>query len=173
MSSTFSSSVSGRAYDDEFKYTDEIERNLAATIQAVENGPKTETSSQQTYEEYFRLHEGNTDARKKFRWEHQNELKGGRRGRIISVNRLLLGLLKSGLNAWYADMGILRGTLGLYVGHDGFKKSCKHEFGAPDCGCHVCKGHGHAICMVQPVMQEYEELYFDRYDVPLGPKYGG
>jgi hypothetical protein len=148
-----SSLPSWKSYDSEFDYADEIRPELAQIMQQVESGPRVEKSSQQTWDEYYRLHELNLAARKKFRWENQDELKAKRTGRILHMNEFLGKLRSTGLNCWYTDKGGMAGTLGLYVSKNGIPTY---------------------IGFVQvPLMQEYEELHFDRFDVPLGPKRRG
>lgn len=147
------SSYSNPSYDDEFDYCDELKPQIAQIMRDVENGPRVERSSQQTWEEYFRLHEGNVDARKKYRWENQDEFKQQRTGRILHMNAFLEKLRSTGLNTWYTDKGGMPGTLGLFASKNGKSKY---------------------VCFVQvPFMQEYEEVYFDEFDVPLGPKRRG
>lgn len=141
------------AYDSEFDYADEIRPELARIMQEVENGPRHETTGQQTIEEFHRLHESNTEARKQHRWEQQNELKAVRTGRVLHMNDFLNKLKQCGLNTWYTDKGGMAGTLGLFVSSRDIPQY---------------------IGFVQvPLMQEYEELHFDSYDVPLGPKRRG
>lgn len=140
-------------FDEEFEYADEIKPRLAQIMQQIESGPRHETSSQQTHEEFHRLYESNVASRKKFRWENQDEFKTQRVGRILHMNAFLSKLREAGLTAWYTDKGGMPGTLGLYAS--------KNEVPT-------------YIGFVQvPLMQEYEELYFDEYDVPLGPKRRG
>lgn len=117
----------------------------------------------ETKEEAQRLFEENTEARKRFRWSQQDEFKIQRKGRILHMNQFLTMLRECGLNAWYTSKGGMRGTLGLYVQHSGLFTKCTHA-----------SGEGHYVCFVQaPYSQEYEELHFDQYDVPLGSKRRG
>lgn len=139
--------------DSEFEYADEIKPQLARMMAEVENGPRHTTTSTQTLEEFHRLHESNEQSRRKYRWENQDELKSQRVGRILHMNAFLGKLKDAGVNAWYTEKGGMPGTLGLYCS--------KNE--VP-----VYIGFAQV-----PLMQEYEELYFDEYDVPLGPKRRG
>lgn len=135
-----------KSYDKEFEYAPEIEAQVPELLKTT---PIAEHSSQQTWEEYFRLHEENVEMRKKYRWEQQDEFKGQREGRRLHMNEFLRLLKCAGLNAWYTEKGGMPKTLGLFV-------------------------DGKYVCFVQvPIMQEYEEVHFDRYDVPLGCKRRG
>jgi hypothetical protein len=79
------------------------------------------------------------------------------------MNEFMRRLRECDLNAWYTNKGGMAKTLGLYISHEGLKPSCTHKSGEP-----------HYVGFVQvPLMQEYEELHFDRYDVPLGIKRRG
>jgi hypothetical protein len=161
------------SYDDEFLYDDgmhdgeyraaqDIESRTAEIMRRVEEESDIVQSSQQTREEFFRLHELNANARKDSRFPNQEELKLQREGRILHMNEFLGCLKRCGLNCWYSEKGGMPKTLGLYVGHDKTAK-CSHEAGAP-----------HYVGFVQvPFMQEYEELNFDHYNVPLGSKRRG
>lgn len=152
-------------YDDEFGYADEIEPRIDDIMQSVEEGPRHTHTSSQTEDEFYRLFESNVESRKEYRWAHQEEFKLQREGRILSMNAFMGMLKRCGLNAWYTEKGGMPKTLGLYVQHTGLKSGChgKHEWGEP-----------HYVCFVQvPLMQEYEEVFFDRYDVPLGVKRRG
>jgi hypothetical protein len=116
-------------------------------------------------DEYHKWHETNVGSRKEFRFAQQDEFKLQREGRILHMNNFMGMLRDCGLNAWYTEKGGMPKTLGLYVGHFGLLPACKdkHKNGQP-----------HYICFVQvPFMQEYEELFFDQYDVPLGVKRRG
>ncbi len=152
-------------YDDEFRYADEIEPRVGEIMQRVENGPRHTQTSSQNQEEFLRLFEANADARKEYRWTHQEEFKTRREGRILHMNKFMGMLRDCGVSAWYTEKGGMPKTLGLYVHHGGMKSGCfgKHERDEP-----------HYVCFVQvPLMQEYEEVFFDRYDVPLGVKRRG
>jgi hypothetical protein len=147
---------------DEFAYADEIEPHVADMIRRVEQESDIVKSSQQTQEEFFRLHEKNANARKEHQFPNQEELKKAREGQILHMNDFLTKLKRCGLNCWYGEKGGMKGTTGLYVGHDKTMR-CSHEYGAV-----------HFVCFVQvPFMQEYEELNFDQYNVPLGSKRRG
>ena len=152
-------------YDKEFSYAEEIEPSVAKIMEETEQRSLTQ-SSQQAKEEYLRLYEGNLALRKEYRWENQEELQKKREGRILHMNKFLQMLkesLPAGWTAWYTDKGGMRGTLGLYVLHSGLFSSCNHKPDEP-----------HYIGFVQvPLMQEFEELHFDRYLVPLGSKRRG
>lgn len=154
-------------YDDEFKYADEIEPDLARIMKEVEEG-RVVSGTTQTKEEVHRLHEMNADSRKESRFPDQDELKQRRTGRIFHMNEFLSKLREAGVNAWYTNYsGVKAGDmLGLYVGHEGWmltEKCAEHKWSEP-----------HYVGFVQvPFMQEYEELYFDEFDVPLGPRRRG
>jgi hypothetical protein len=161
-------------YDDEFKYDDgryggqyfqqkDVEAKTAALIRQIEYESDVVKSSNQTVEEYRRLFEANALARKDYRWPNQEELKTQREGRILHMNEFLRLLRSAGLKAWCPERGGMPGTLGLFVYHEGLLPGCGHNWGFP-----------HYVAFIQvPFMQEYEELYFDDYDVPLGPKRRG
>ena len=150
------------SYDDEFKYADDLDPKVAEIMRRVEEESDIVKSSQQTREEFFRLHEKNAHARREHQFPNQEELKLAREGTILHMNEFLSRLRRCGLNCWYGEKGGMKGTTGLYVGHDK-KASCSHEIGAP-----------HYVAFVQvPFMQEYEELNFDQYNVPLGSKRRG
>jgi len=125
-------------------------------------------SSTQAKEEFHRLYEQNVDSRKEHRFHKQEELQWRREGRILHMNeflrRLRLALPKgSGWRAWFTDKGGMANTLGLYVWHPGLLSGCTHARGEP-----------HYVGFAQvPFMQEYEELHFDHYNVPLGIKRRG
>lgn len=147
---------------DEFAYADEIEPRVAEMIRKIEADSDIVKSSQQTQEEFFRLHESNAAARKPHQFPNQEELKISREGTILHMNEFLSRLKRCGLTCWYGEKGGMKGTTGLYVGHDKTSR-CSHEYNAP-----------HYVGFVQvPFMQEYEELNFDQYNVPLGPKRRG
>lgn len=158
---------STKSYDRELMYDPDIfgtneERVPELMAEAAANQWKT--TGNETKEEAQRLFESNVDARRRFRWSMQDEFKSAREGRILHMNSFL-SMVKAATNleAWYTDRGALPKTLGLFVSHGGIKKSCQHEPGQP-----------HYVCFVQvPFMQEYEELFFDQYDVPLGSKRRG
>ena len=152
-----------KKYDNEFHWADENDPVLAAEIKEYEAREKHENSDTQTKEEFHRLYEGNVESRKQYRFADQDELKARREGRILHMNDFMRRLKSCGLNAWYTNKGGMARTLGLYVLHSGLKSSCTHKSGEP-----------HYVGFVQvPFMQEYEELHFDRYDVPLGIKRRG
>jgi hypothetical protein len=151
-----------QSYDDEFKYDESIESRIPELMAQMEN-ERVESNSSQSAEEYWRLYEANVEARKAHRWQQQDEFKMRREGRILHMNEFLRLLRSAGLNAWYTDRGGMPGTLGLFVAHSGYYPSCGHKRNEP-----------HYVAFVQvPLMQEYEELYFDRYDIPLGSKRRG
>lgn len=162
-----------QSYDDEFKYDDgiydgqyrsaqDLESRTAQIISQVEQESDIVQSSQQTREEFFRLHETNAAARREHQFPNQEELKLAREGTILHMNEFLSRLKRCGLTCWYGEKGGMAGTTGLYVGHDKTAK-CSHEYNQP-----------HYVCFVQvPFMQEYEELNFDQYNIPLGPKRRG
>lgn len=150
-------------YDDEFRYADELEPNIGKVMKEVEEGPRHTQTGSQTVEEYHKWHERNVTDKKKYRWDHQEEFKTQREGRILHMNEFLGRLKSAGLNAWYTEKGGMAKTLGLYISHEGTRSGCNHVAGAP-----------HYICFVQvPLMQEYEEMFFDIHDVPLGVKRRG
>lgn len=152
-----------KKYDDEFHWADENDPVLAAEIKEYESREKHENNDSQTKEEFHRLYEGNVESRKQYRFANQDELKARREGRILHMNKFMEMLRSTELNAWYTNKGGMARTLGLYVQHTGLKPSCTHLNGEP-----------HYVGFVQvPFMQEYEEIYFDRYDVPLGIKRRG
>lgn len=147
------STPSWKKYDQEFAYSDEIEPHVADLMKRVEEESTVAASSSQSREEYLRLFENNAAIRKEYKWPNQDELKLQRTGRVLHMNEFLTKLKGAGLNCWYSDKGGMAKTLGLYV-----SVNDQHKY----------------IGFVQvPFMQEYEELYFDRYDVPLGPKRRG
>lgn len=152
-----------QSYDDEFSYASDFDPKLAAEIKEYESREKHETTDSRTKEEYYRLFEGNVESRKQYRFAHQDEFKLHREGRILHMNKFLGMLKDTGVDAWYNTKGGMPKTLGLNVLHAGTYDACKHESGEP-----------HYVCFVQvPFMQEYEEMHFDRYDVPLGSKRRG
>ena len=162
-------------FDDEFKYDDgryggqyrpdqDIEANVSKMLDKIEaeSDIATKTGSQ-TIEEFQRLFEKNVNSRRGYRWPNQEELRIKREGRIIHMNEFMRLLRSAGVNAWYSNKGGMPRTVGLYVGHEGLLPRCSHLPGAP-----------HYVGFVQvPMMQEYEELHFDRYNVPLGSKRRG
>lgn len=158
------------AYDDEFHWADEKDPILAAEVKAYMEGPRHEHTSSQNVEEYHRLHEENVGARKKFRFFQQDEFKKQREGRILSMSEFLRMLRQAGsmvwgadFSAWYNDRGAQPRTVGLNICHPGLLSECKHKAGEP-----------HYVGFVQvPLMQEFEELYFDAHDVPLNSKRRG
>jgi len=154
-----------KQYDKEFDYADEIQPEVSRIMEQAESRNISQ-SSQKAKEEFLRLYEQNVESRKQFRWANQEELQTKREGRILHMNefmRLLQSALPSGSRAWYTDKGGMANTLGLYVNHPGFFPACTHERGTP-----------HYVGFVQvPLMQEFEELHFDRYNVPLGSKRRG
>lgn len=156
-----SSPPSYKSYDSEFDRP--VTPELAAEIAAYESGPRHEHSSNQALEELARLFEMNVNSRKQYRFSHQDEFKSQREGRILHMNDFLGRLRRAGVTAWYTDKGGRPGMLGLFVKHAGLYSGCTHEAGSP-----------HYVAFAQvPYMQEYEEMYFDRYDVPLGTKRRG
>ena len=156
-------------YDREFTYdTDEIEPDVARIMNDSERR-SIDKSTTQAHEEFLRLYEQNIKSRKDFRWPKQDELKKKREGRILHMNKfieLFRKALPAGYNAWFTEKGGMANTLGLYVSHpvgSVLLPTCTHKL-----------GEGHYVGFVQvPFMQEFEELHFDRYDVPLGPKRRG
>lgn len=150
-----------QSYDDEFSY--DLDPQTAAELKAYEEGEIRTKTSSQTKEELQRLYEMNLSSRREYHFPNQDELKKGREGRILHMNTFLTMLKRAGLRCWYSDKGGMAKTLGLYVSHVGTGLKCKHP-----------NGEAHYVCFVQvPFMQEFEELHFDRYDVPLGPKRRG
>lgn len=168
-----SSTPSWKSYDSEFAYDDgiypdgyratqDIESNVSRIMRQVEEESDIVKSSQQTQEEFFRLFENNAAARAGHQFPNQEELKLAREGQILHMNEFLGRLKRCGLNCWYGKYGATEQTTGLYVGHDKTAR-CSHGIGEPHC-----------VGMVQrPFMQEYEELHFDQYNVPLGSKRRG
>lgn len=157
---------SDQDYDKEFAYDlDTVEPRVSKILEQTETREMSK-SSQQAKEEYHRLYEQNVESRKEYRWENQAELQQKREGRIIHMNefmRLLRQALPVGYSAWFTEKGGMANTLGLYVGHPGLLSGCTHLNGEP-----------HYVGFVQvPWMQEFEELHFDRYNVPLGSKRRG
>jgi hypothetical protein len=154
-----------KQYDDEFKYDEQIEEHLPDIMARIEEGDRV-SGTTQTKEEAHRLNEMNRDAHKDSRFPDQDELKQRRTGRIFHMNTFIDLLKKTGLNCWYTNYsGTKAGdTLGLFVGHEGLiSPRCSHAPGAP-----------HYVGFVQvPYMQEYEELYFDDHDLPLGSRRRG
>lgn len=142
-----------KEYDKEFRYADEIEPHVAETMRRLEEESFITSSSNQTREEFRRQFEKNVAARKQHQFPMQDELQVNREGRILHMNEFITRLRSTGLYAWYSDKGGMARTLGLYVSHNDKQKY---------------------IGFVQvPFMQEYEELHFDRYNVPLGSKRRG
>jgi hypothetical protein len=132
---------------------DALPKNLAREVAAYESGPRYKSSGAQTQDQFLKLREENTAARRQYRLDHQAELLQDRTGRILHMNQFLLMLRQAGVKARYAPKGAFPGMLGLWVNHN-------------DVDQYICFVH-------VPYMQEYEELYFDEYDVPLGPKRRG
>ena len=163
-------------FDDEFKYDDgkyagqyfpqqDVDSQAARLVQQIEReSDLVSKSSNQTIEEYRRLFESNVAERQKYHWPNQEELRQQREGKILHMNEFLRLFRKAtGLTAWCPEKGGMPKTLGLFVSHEGLKIGCNHASGFP-----------HYVGFIQvPFMQEYEELYFDEYDVPLGPKRRG
>jgi hypothetical protein len=136
-------------YDKEFAYAPEIEEQVPELMRQMAQEPRLAKTSQQTWEEYYRLHEENVEMRKKYRWVQQDEFKLQRQGKILHMNEFLRLLKSAGLNATYSEKGGMPKTLALSI-------------------------DGKYLCFVQvPMMQEYEEVFFDEYDVPLGCKRRG
>jgi hypothetical protein len=151
-------------YDDEFRYADEIEPHVARIMEEIENGPRVSGTTEMK-EEVHRQHEMNEASRAESRFPNQEELKQRRTGRIIHMNEFLSKLKEAGLNVWYGNTEGMKGTTGMYCSHEGHLTE-------------KCLEHGpmkpHYIGFVQiPFMQEYEELNFDQYNVPLGSKRRG
>ena len=150
-------------YDDEFRYADEIEANLSRMMQEIENGPRVSGTTRMK-EEAYRQHEMNVAMREESRFPNQEELKERRTGRILHMNEFATKLKDAGINVWYGNHEGMPGTTGMYFGHDGYLTE-------------KCLEHGkkpHYIGFIQvPFMQEFEELNFDAYNVPLGPKRRG
>lgn len=152
-------------YDNEFDYADEIQPDLARIMREVEEG-RAVSGTTQTKEEVHRLHEMNTESRKESRFPDQDELKQRRTGHVFHMNEFLRLLRSAGLNIWYANYCGAPGMLGLYAGHESWMLT-------DTCAAHKW-GDAHYVGFVQvPFMQEYEELYFDQYDIPLGPRRRG
>lgn len=159
-----------QSLDDEFQFADELDPKLAREIADYEESCRIDPSkaSNESKETLKRLEEDNAKARRAYRWPHQEELKGGRTGKILHMNEFMSRLrraLPRGMKVWLTEKGGMQKSLGLYIGHSGTLRpeTCTHEVGKP-----------HYVCFIQvPFMQEYEELFFDKYDVPLGPKRRG
>lgn len=150
---------------DEFAYADELQPHIAEIMERVERESDRVKGSAETREEAFRLHELNVKSREEYRWPNQEELKAKREGKIYHMNEFLR-LFRSighGIDAWYTETSGMEGTRGLFIQHYDMKPKCQHPRGEP-----------HYVGFVQiPFMQEYEELYFDEYDVPKGSKRRG
>jgi hypothetical protein len=152
-------------YDKEFAYDlDTVEPQVAKIMEETERRTISQSSTQ-AKEEFCRLYEQNVDSRKQHRFRDQEELQTKREGRILHMSKFL-ALLKEalpGYQVWYTEKGGMANTLGLYVSHPGLFTGCTHLRGEP-----------HYVGFVQvPFMQEFEELHFDRYNVPLGSKRRG
>lgn len=165
--STCNPKSSTKNYDKELQYDQDVahlrEDKIPDLMQSIAEGATHKQTGSQAKEEFYRLFEQNVDSRKQFRWTQQEEFKQRRVGKILHMNEFLRLLRKAGLDSWYTSKGGMRGTLGLYVLHTGMFSKCQHERDVP-----------HYVGFVQvPFMQEYEELHFDRYDVPLGSKRRG
>lgn len=160
-----SKTPSWKGYDEDFKYSDDIEPHVAKIMEETEVR-QVSKSSTKAKEEFYRLYEQNVNSRKEHRFANQEDLQKKREGRILHMNeflRLYNSALPAGWKAWYTERGGMKNTLGLFVGHDGMLSTCSHEPGVP-----------HYVGFVQvPFMQEFEELHFDRYNVPLGSKRRG
>ena len=150
------------AYEDEFRYADEIEERVPEIMEKFED-QRAESYSGQAAEEYWRLYEQNVESGKQYHFDNQEELKLQRTGHIFHMNEFLRLLRNAGLNAWYTDKGGMERTLGLFVTHENHYPTCSHKRGEP-----------HYVGFVQvPLMQEFEELFFDQYNIPLGSKRRG
>lgn len=163
-----SKSSTHKDYDKEFQYADEIEPSVARLMEQQESRSVSQSSTQ-AKEEFHRLYEQNVNSRKEHRFRDQEELQTKREGRILHMSefmRLLKQALPPSYTAWYTDKGGMANTLGLYIGHPVGQSPnplCTHERDQP-----------HYVGFVQvPFMQEFEELHFDRYNVPLGSKRRG
>lgn len=153
-----------KEYDREFEYSDEIEANLSQMMQEIENGPRVSGTTRMK-EEAYRQHEKNVAMREESRFPNQEELKERRTGHILHMNAFAEKLRSAGVNVWYGNHEGMPGTTGMYSGHEGYltEKCLEHGSGKP-----------HYIGFIQvPFMQEFEELNFDAYNVPLGPKRRG
>lgn len=149
----------------------DISPALAREIEEYEQSQRhfTTKTGTETKEELARLHEENEMARRAFRWPKQEELAAKRVGRILNSNGFIYRLQmianegKYLKKAWLTDKGS-PGMLGLFVVHGSANRTtCTHEPDQP-----------HYVCAVQaPFMQEFEELHFDAYNVPLGSKRRG
>lgn len=149
-------------YSGEYRAAQDLEARTSEIMRRVEEESDLVKSSQQSKEEFFRLFEKNAAARAEHKFANQEELKLQREGQILHMNEFLAKLKRCGLNCWYSEKGGMPKTLGLYVGHDKTGK-CSHEAADP-----------HYVGFVQvPFMQEYEELNFDQYNIPLGSKRRG
>lgn len=153
-------------YDKEFAYDlDTVEPRVSKILEETEQRTVSQSSTQ-AKEEFHRLYEQNVNSRKEHRFANQEELQVKRTGRILHMNefmRLLKQALPEGTKAWYTDKGGMANTLGLYVLHTQFLPNCSHPHNEP-----------HYVGFVQvPFMQEFEELHFDHYNVPLGSKRRG
>jgi len=155
-------------YDKEFAYdADTIEPNVARIMEEQEQRTISQSSTQ-AKEEFHRLYEQNVGARKEHRFHKQEELQMRREGKLLHMNEFLRKLRLalpegSGWRAWYNDKGGMANTLGLNIFHTGLFSGCTHLRGEP---------HYVGFCQV-PIMQEFEELHFDHYNVPLGIKRRG
>jgi len=152
-------------YDKELQYADDIEPSVAKILENTEKH-EFRQAGQQAREELARLYEENVEVRKAHRFDRQEELQVKREGKILHMSeflRLYRASLPEGWSAWFTDKGGMANTLGLFVGHPGLLSPCSHKAGEP-----------HYIGFVQvPMMQEFEELHFDHYNVPLGSKRRG
>jgi hypothetical protein len=135
-----------------------ISQSLAREIQEYENNPRHKRHGSLAQEEFHRLREENTAARSQYRMWNDEDYKSqhmseARVGRILHMNHFLLLLRSAGLKVRYADKGARPGMLGVWA-----TKNDVEEY----------------ICFAQvPLMQEYEDVYFDEYGLPLGPKRRG
>lgn len=129
---------------------------IAREVAEYEKGNRYERKcDDHTAEVLAQLREENVESRRKYRLEMQDELKKDRTGRILHLNQFYLLLKSTGIRPQIAEKGLRPGMLGLTVRPNDIEDP-KY------------------ICFVQgPFMQEYEEVYFDQFDVPLGPKRRG
>src|ERR1700730_7143004 len=97
------STPSWKSYDDEFRYDDgqysdgyraaqDLESRTSSIIRQVEEESDIVKSSNQTREEFFRLHEKNAAARREHQFPNQEELKLQRVGQILHMNEFLTRL---------------------------------------------------------------------------------
>ncbi len=149
--------MSIQSYDDEFRYAPEVEQQIPEIEAMMSNRFDDSLIPSDAREELARLKEENTYARSRYKFSMQDEFKLERQGQILTSNEFLRRLRTIGLHVWYGDRSGMAGTTGLYAVVPGWLGAEQQYVG-----------------FVQlPFMQEFEELHFDRYDVPLGCKRRG